>query len=75
MGAGSGYVALGPRSQVLVNSQLSSHTGYIHDWGVPQFPHSALQLPCRLEAQPDRLGSCSISKPLHTRPQGVYCNG
>ena len=41
VGAGKGHVAPGPVSQVLMKSQLSSHS-YIHDWGVPQFPYSAL---------------------------------
>lgn len=43
VGAGSGHDALGLRSQVLVNSQLSFHSGSVHDWGMPQFPQSALQ--------------------------------
>ena len=42
LGAGSSQVAPGPVSQELLNSQLSSHRGDIHDQGVPWFPYSAL---------------------------------
>ena len=42
VGAGGDQVAPGPVTQVLMNSQLSSHSGDIHDQGVPWFPQSAL---------------------------------